>query len=141
MADVKELETTTDELMDTVAYELLEESRKLTPGTEEHTVVVGNAIQCYDAYINSTKIGMEYVDRDRQRQHELELRKLDDDREKRNTIIHTAGDVAWKLLGVAAVIGISFLGWKNENDPIYPKTLSSQTSREAKGLISKLLFK
>jgi len=141
MADAKDLETTTDELMDTVAYELLEKSRELTPGTEEHTVVVNNAIQCYDAYIESTKVGMEYVDRDRQREFELKLKQLEDEKDKRDTIIHVAGDAAWKLLSVAAVIGISFLGWKNENDPIYPKTLSSQTSREAKGLISKLLFK
>ena len=136
-----EMISTTDELVDKVAFELLEKSREMTPGTDEHTVTLGNAIQAYDAYVESTKVGMEFVDRDRQRQHELELRKLDDEREKTDTIIHAAADVGKALLGIGAVIGVSLLGWINENHPIYPKTLSSQTTRESKGLISKILFK
>ena len=141
MIEEKSMETTTDELVDTVAFKLLEASMKMKPGTDEHTITIGNALRAYDAYVESTKVGMEYVDRDRQRKHELELRELEDEREKKNAIIHTAGDIGKAALGILAVVGISFLGWANENHPIYPKTLSSQTTRESKNLISKILFK
>lgn len=140
MDEKKDYETT-DELMDQVAYGLLEKSLELEPGSDEHTTVIDSATRCYNSYIESTKIGMEFVDRDRQREHEVALKRIDDERDKRETISRTVTEVGKVVLGVGAVLVVSFLGWKNENDPIRPKFMSSQTSRDAKGWISKLLFK
>lgn len=140
MADEKEFETT-DEMIDSVTYELLEKSREMEPGTEEHNAVIDSAVKCYNSYIESTKIGMEFVDRDRQRDHEMALKRMDDEMDKRETKKEIAKESIRTGIGVLGVLAVAFLGWANENHPIYPKTLSSQTSRDAKGWISKLLFK
>lgn len=57
--------------------ELIDDARTLQAGSDEHVAVVKEIKELYDTCIRYTEVGMRYESEEAQRQHELEMKKLD----------------------------------------------------------------
>lgn len=109
---VEEAETV-EEALEVSIWDLIEHLDTLDPDSEEYKSVANTVINMYDSWIRGAKVGqegvkatMEHEDREAQRKHELEMKKI----EERMTELKLKQQQKQHTTEVAISAGVGLLG-------------------------------
>ena len=69
---------TVEEAIECTIWDLIEYMDTLNPNSEEYKECANNAVKLYNSWIDGAKAGMEYADREAQRKHEIEMKKIEE---------------------------------------------------------------
>ena len=153
-------EGTVEHLIEDELFRAFASIDNLDPSSEEYTRAVNNIDKLHSLWMDEEKVGLEYADRIQARSHELNLeqmkidaKKVSDDTEyqikrleviemhkvKGKDVAQMAIDFAKTVIPIGALVGITVLGWHNENNPIKPLMVTSNTTRNSTGILGKFI--
>lgn len=97
---------TVEEAIECTIWDLIEHMDTLDPESEEYKECSNTAVKMYNSWIEGAKAGMEYADREAQRQHEIEVKKI----EERINDIKVKQQQRQHITEVAVSAGVGLLG-------------------------------
>lgn len=125
-----------NELMDDIEF-----LGQLSPDTNEYTIALANVKTLHDMWLEEEKLGLDYG----LRHSEIELKHseiehtINSDKMKARDWVNLLVETNKVILPLAALIGITVMGWHNENHPITPSTITSNTTRQSTGILGRFI--
>lgn len=116
-----------DELMDDLEY-----LSGLNPDQAEYTEAIGNIKTLHSMWIEQEKLSLDYW-LQKEQVNQLEAANKIKAKDWLNFIMESGKTI----LPLCALFGITMMGWHNENHPITPSTITSNTTRQSTGILGK----